>query len=140
MSNKTITNIDLGHVVMERVASADELLTFGGADTVLAGTILARDSLSGLLVPYVKDGSTNENGIPKAVLTYEVTAEGAGNIAVRALVAGKVNRNRLVIHADGDASNIDETELDGLRDFGIVAEDVSQLGRYDNPQGEDEDS
>lgn len=140
MSNKTITNIDTGHVVLERVANGDELLTAAGAATFLSGTILARDTDTGKLVPYVKEGSTNGNGVPHSVLTYEVAATGPGDVAVRPLLAGKVNRNRLVIHADADASNVDSVEVDGLRSMHIIAEDVSQLGRYDNPQGEDEDS
>lgn len=136
MANILTTNVDLGSVELHGGEFADELLTLAGAATVKKGTILARDSVSLKLVPYVKAGSTNNNGIAKAVLTYEASIGGAGDIAVRALVKGTVNRNRLVIHADGDGSNIDAVELDGLRDYQIVATDVSQLDRYDNPQGE----
>ena len=135
MSNITITNNDLGNVVYDGSASSgfrDGFLVFAGVATVLEGTILARDSVSLKFVPYVKGGVTNENGIPKAVLTYEVTSTGAGDVAVRPLVEGAVCKERLVIDADGDASNIDAAVLDELRDYSIVAVDVKELNILDN--------
>lgn len=132
MANITITNCDLGNVILEGADIRDELLTFAGAATVLEGTILARDSVSLLLVPYVKGGVTNENGIPKAVLTYDVTAAGAGDEAVRACVGGKVRKERLIIDADGDGSNIDDAVLDQLRDYAIIPIDVQELNILDN--------
>lgn len=128
----TITNNDLGSVIIEKGEFRDDLLTFGGAGTVVAGTILARDSVSLKLVPYVKGGVTNENGIPKAVLTYDVTAAGAGDVAIRDMVSGKLDASRLVIDADGDASNIDAAVLDQLRSYSLVAIDVTELSAYDN--------
>lgn len=136
MANIEITNNDTGSVELHDGEFIDDSLTFGTAGTVKKGTILARDSLSKRLVPYAKGGSTNENGVPKAVLTYDVTATGAGNVPVRALIKGTVNARRLVIHADGDDSNIDAPVLDQLRSYAIVAAPASQLGIYDNPEGE----
>jgi len=132
MANITITNVDMGCVELEGAVCQDELVTFGGADTYVAGTILARSSATDKLVIYVKGGSSNGNGIPKAVLTYDVVATGAGDIKARALVRGRVNANRLVIDADGDDSNVDAVVLDLLRDYGIVASTVAQLGALDN--------
>lgn len=132
MANLTITNCDLGNVILEGADIRDELLTFAGAATVLEGTILARDSVSLKLVPYVIGGVTNENGIPKAVLTYDVTATGAGDEAVRAMVAGKVRKERLIVDADGDGSNITDAILDQLRDYSIIPIDVEELNIYDN--------
>lgn len=132
MANSTITNVDTGNVVLQDADFRDELLTFGGAGTVLEGTILARDSVSGKLVPFVKGGVTNENGIPKAIVTYDVVAAGAGDVAIRAGVAGKYRKERLVIDADGDASNVDDVVIDQLRDYGLVAIDVQELGILDN--------
>jgi hypothetical protein len=110
----------------------DDVLTFAGADTFVKGTILARDNVSGKLVLFVKGGATNENGIPKAVLTYGVERAGAGDEAVRVLVKGRVRKDRLVIDADGDDSNIDETVCDQLRDYGITPVDTQQLAQLDN--------
>lgn len=131
--NMTVTNVDLGSAVLQDAEFRDELLTFAGAGTVIEGTILARDSVSGNLVPYVIGGATNENGIPKAIVTYDVTATGAGNVPIRAAVAGSYRKERLVVDADGDDSNITSAILDQLRDYGLVAVNVSELGILDNP-------
>lgn len=132
MSNLTVTNVDLGSVILEGATFRDELLTFAGAATVAEGTILARDSVSLKLVPFVKGGSTNENGIPKAIVTYDVTATGAGDVAIRAAVAGTYRKERLIINADGDGSNIDAAVLDQLRNYGLVSVDVTELNILDN--------
>lgn len=132
MSNIAIQNNDLGNVILEDVRFEDGLLTFGGAGTVVAGTILARDSVSLLYVPFVKGGVVNENGIPKAVLTYDVTATGAGDVPMRALVNGRVRKERLIIDADGDGSNVDAAVLDQLRDYSITALSVKDLSVLDN--------
>lgn len=132
MSNVTITNIDLGGVIYKDPDFRQGLLTFAGAATVAEGTILARDSVSGNFVPYVIGGSTNENGIPKAILTYDVTSAGAGNIAIQAMISGVVRKERLIVNADGDDSNITEAILDQLRDYSIVSADVTELNILDN--------
>ncbi len=132
MSNLTITNVDLGSVILEGGSFDDGLLTFAGAATVLEGTILARDSVSKKYVPFVKGGATNENGIPKAVITYDVEALGAGDEAIRAFLGGKLRKQRLIIDADGDDSNIDEDVLDQLRDYAMISTDVKELNILDN--------
>jgi hypothetical protein len=126
MTTLTTTSINVGSPALEREVLRDELLTFGGAATVLAGTILARDSVSLKLVPFVKGGSTNQNGIPKAIVTYDVTATGAGDVPIRAMVAGNVNKTRLIINADGNGTNIDGAVLDQLRAYDIIPVDVLQ--------------
>jgi len=127
MPAQVLTNVDLGSIALGDEVHRDELITFGGAATLLAGCILARDSVSLKLVPFVKGGSTNQNGIPKAVLTYPVTATGAGDLKEKALVSGKVNKTRLIINADGTGANVDAAVLDQLRAYGIVPVDVQQL-------------
>lgn len=127
------TNIDLGNVCLGDNVFQDELLTVGGAVTVKAGTILARDSVSLKLVPFVIGGSTNQNGVPKAVLTYDAASGGAGDIKVRALVAGRVKKNRLIEDGDGNGSNLTAAHFDLLRAVGIFPEPTQQLGAYDNP-------
>lgn len=132
MANSTITNIDLGSVILQDASFRDELLTFAGAGTVLEGTILARDSVSLKMVPFVKGGSTNENGIPKAIITADAVAVGAGDVPVRPGVDGKYVLERLIIAADGDGSNIDNAVIDQLRDYGLVPIDVKELSSLDN--------
>lgn len=132
MGNITITNNDNGSIEIAYGIYKDELLTFAGAGTVIAGTILARDTSTLNLVPYVKGGTTNGNGIPCCLATVAVEATGAGNVACRPLVSGEVNQDRLIIHADGDDSNVDAAILDELRARSIVAKPVSELNIQDN--------
>lgn len=132
MSNITITNIDNSCVFFPDAKFEDGLLTFAGAGTVKAGTILAVDSSTLKYVPFVKGGSTNENGIPKAVLSYVVTATGAGDKSVRVGIDGDVRLDKLVINADGNNSNVDKAVIDQLRDYGIVARKVTELDSLDN--------
>jgi hypothetical protein len=126
MANPTSTSVDLGSVALEGEAFADDLLTFGGAATYAAGTILARDSSTLKYIAFVKGGVTNGNGVPKAVLTYDVVAAGAGDIKVRALIKGLVKKQRLIIIADGNDSNVDAAVRDQLRAFGITPIDALQ--------------
>ena len=130
--NMTVTNVDLGSVILKNAQHRDDTITFAGADVFAEGTILARDSVSGKLVLFVKGGATNENGIPKAVLTYDITATGAGDLPGRAMISGEVRKERLIIDADGDDSNIDAAVIDQLRDYGIVAINVTELAELDN--------
>jgi len=128
----TINNVNVGNVVLKDAELRDELLTFAGAGTVLEGTILARDNVSLKLVPYVKGGAVNENGIPKAVVTYDIVAAGAGDESIRAMVSGVVRKELLIIDADGDGSNIDNAVLDELRDYTLISIDVQELNIQDN--------
>lgn len=130
--NMTVTNNDPGKVLIEAGVYVDELLTLAGADTIAAGTLLARDSVSLKLVLFVKGGVANENGIPKAVLTYPVTVTGAGDVTIRALASGKLRRDKLIIDADGDATNVDGAVTDQLRDYGLEVVSVSELNIQDN--------
>lgn len=132
MSDPIITNNDLGSVVLRDAVHRDDILTLAGADTIAEGTILARSSATGKLVIFVKGGSTAGNGIPKAIVTEEYVSTGAGDIAIRAMVTGEVYVDRLVIDADGDASNVDNAVIDELRDYGIVATVSTELNRLDN--------
>ena len=132
MADPIKTNIDLGAVTAGPCHFADETATLGATTTYKAGTILARDSLSLKLVPFVKGGATNENGIPKAVIQEALTTVGSGDYKIRPILAGRVNFARLVIHADGTNANIDAKVLDQLRAYGIEAEPTQQLNKYDN--------
>lgn len=117
---------------MSNTQFEDGLLTLAGAVTVKEGTILARDSVSGKFVLFVKGGATNENGIPKAILTYSVTSTGAGDVAIRPGIEGQYRKERLVIHADGNSTNVDAVVTDQLRDYGLTPISVRELGSYDN--------
>lgn len=128
----TVTIIDLGNVELQDGVYRSELLSFAAPGAIAAGTLLARSVATGKLIPFVKGGITDGNGAAKAVLTYDVSAAAAGDIPVRALVSGHVNRARLIVAADGSGVNIDDAVLDQLRDFGIVALDDKPLSALDN--------
>lgn len=132
MPNIEIQNNKTRGIVVWEPVFEDDTLTLAGADTLLAGTILARDSVSLNLVLYVKGGSTNENGIPKAVLLNEFVSTGAGDFPLRPVIGGRLRAGDLVIDADGDASNIDKAVLDQLRDFTITGLSTVQLAELDN--------
>lgn len=126
MPAQVLTSINVGSVALGNEQLRDELLTFAGAATVLAGTILARDSGTLKMVPFVKGGVTAGNGIPKGVVSYDVVGAGAGDVPCRVIEFGSVNKQRLIINADGNGTNIDGAVLDQLRAFGITPQDVLQ--------------
>lgn len=130
--NMTVTNITSRDPILADAEFRDDILTLAGADVIAPGTILARDSVSQKLVLFVKGGSTNQNGIPKAILTYQVTTTGAGDVRIRAGVAGKFRREELIIDADGTGANIDAAVLDQLRDYSLVPINVTELNIVDN--------
>lgn len=127
MAAQVLTNVDFSNIALKQEEYGNELVTFGGAATLLPGTIMARDSVSLKLVPYVVGGSTNQNGIPKAVLCEQLVATGAGDLPTRAIILGVVNRNRLIINADGTNANLTKAIEDQLRAFGITPVVVDQL-------------
>lgn len=106
----------------------DEVLVFTGAATMLRGTILGRIEASAKLKPWVAD-AVDGSQVAVALLAYDVTALGAGDVAARALVKGQVNRNRLIIAVDGSGVNITPALLDQLRDVGITPVDVQSMGQ-----------
>lgn len=133
MPDPIITNNDADGLVVGMTEYESETITFAGAGTLVSGTILARDSVSLKLVPFVKGGVTNENGIPKAVLRGDLTAAGAGDKTCRVIVMSEGLRfSKMVIDADGDNSNIDKAVEDQLRDYGIKISTTTQLSELDN--------
>lgn len=129
--NMTVTNVDTGNVILSNTQFEDGVLVFGGAGTVKSGTILARDSVSNKYVPFVKGGTTNGNGVPKAVMTYDVIATGAGDKPIRPAIEGQFRKERLIIAADGTGANVDAAVTDAMRDYGLVAISVKELGGLD---------
>jgi hypothetical protein len=125
--NPVVTTIDQGFIGLGDNAFQDVQVKFAGAAMLKAGTVMARDTTDATLVPFAIGGVTNGNGIPCAVLAEPLTASGAGNLPWRAIISGSVNRNRLVINADGDASNLTKAIEDTLRARSIVPETVDQI-------------
>lgn len=134
--NMTVTNVDLGGLIIGGdPVYGDEIVNASGALTYLAGTILARHSGTGKLIPYVVGGNSNGDGIPKAVLGYEVVFTGAGDKVERPILGNvTLRKDKLVVHADGDDSNIDSAVLDLLRDYGFYTQEVEQNAILDNQE------
>lgn len=132
MANIEITNVDLGSSLLESEGFADGTIAFGGADILVDGTIIARDTSNGKYQIYAKDGVSNGNGIPVAILTFELEAIGAGDLPIRVVVAGRFRKERLVIDADGDDANIDAQVRDELTQTGLIPIDTEQLAQLDN--------
>lgn len=136
MSNIVTTNVDLGSVLLnaENTVFNPAVITVPADTTLVEGTILAVDSVSLKYVPFVKGGTTNDNGIPKTVLTYDVqnTTGAPVDTAARLPAAAEVYINRLVIAADGDNSNVDQAVIDQLRDYSIIPAESQDLTVFDN--------
>jgi hypothetical protein len=131
MADPTITNVDVGQIAIEASSFEHHHWTAGGADTLVAGTILARLTSTGKWGIYAPAGSLGLE-IARGVLTYDAVATGAGDVPVSVLVRGTVNQDRLIIDADGDGSNVDEAVTDDLLDHGILAKPVLQIAQLDN--------
>lgn len=133
MANIVKTTNDNGGVLVPGTTfeDRDELVTIPGAQTVLAGTILARDSGTLKMVLFVKGGVTAGNGIPKGVLLYPITTAGAGDTKSRVVMRADARKERLVIDADGNDTNIDGAVIDQLRAFGITPVNTQQLAVLD---------
>lgn len=128
MANLDIGFYDTGGIVIGNPEYQDELLKFAGADTVIEGTILARDPADNTMVPCVPTESDGtEIGI--AVLTIEAANTIAGNVTIRPLMQGKVRTEKLLFH-NGAAVTV--PVLDMLRAYGIVPISVDELNQLDN--------
>lgn len=103
----------------------------GGTDFALGDTFtLPVVTNSDKLVPFNPAGAGGAQ-FPTHILTYEVSRTGAGDVKVRALVKGEVDKNRLIIDVDGSNANVTTTVIQQLRELGIIVTDVQSLSGYD---------
>lgn len=108
-------------------------LTIAASGTALADadvivfTVVAGEDL----VPFSPTGSNGAQD-PCAVLTYEVVATGAGAVPCRALIEGRVVKERLVIHGVADLDDLTQVHLDKLRAAGVTALSVRDLSVIEN--------
>lgn len=131
MSNITITNVNTDNVILRNAQHADDVFTAAGAGTIPSGTILARLTADQKLVVFVKGGSLGAE-IPVRILTNDVVAAGAGDISIRPMISGDVKKEKLIIAADGDDSNVDKAVIDQLQSVSLIALTVQQLSTLDN--------
>ncbi len=132
MTNEVTTNVDRGNVILAYGEFRDYTLSGTAADVIAEGTILAIHATNGNAIIFEKDGTTDGNGVPSVVMTYDVTIPSGGTIPIRACVGGVVRKERLIIDADNSASNVDNAVIDGLRARSIIPLDVFELQIQDN--------
>ena len=110
------------------VAGLAFTITEGTADFVAADFATMTVAADGDMVIFATAG-TGGAQVPTMVLTYDITTTGAEDVAARPMVSGRVVRERLVIDAGG---TVTDSIVDQLRDYGIVAESVTELNILDN--------
>ena len=108
-------------LVMGEHEDRRETVAFAGTDTFVYGTIFSRSTASGKLALYVKGGATDGNGVPVAILLESsINRTGSGDVTgVLVLTSGKVRKDKLVIDADGNSTNIDAVVMSLLQSQGI---------------------
>ena len=123
--------VGAGLVTTFNVAGIQMVITEGGTDFSAADTFTMAVVANGKMVPFVVGGVAGA-GVPTAVISYDVVAAGAGDEPCRPAISGQVRKEKLIIDADGDGSNITDAILDLLRNFTIVSQDVQELNIADN--------
>jgi hypothetical protein len=123
--------VGAGLVTTLNVEGLQLVVTDGAADFVAGDKFEVAVVADNDLIPFAIGGAAGA-GKPSHVLTYDVTKAGAGNEFIRAMTSGQVRKERLIIDADGDGSNITDAILDELRSAGIEAVDVQELNILDN--------
>lgn len=131
VASNLVMTVGAGAATVFEVAGLQFTVTDGTADFVVGDTFTLTVAANGKLVPFAFAGAGGAQ-TPKAILTYDVTATGAGDVPVRDMVTGTVRASRLVIDADGDATNVDAAVLDELRDYTLISIDVQELSILDN--------
>ncbi len=120
-----------GGATVIKVAGLQFTITDGSTDFIVGDSFTLTVASDGKLVPYSLTGVGGVQ-IPIAVIAYEVIATGSGNVAIRPIIAGEVRKDKLIIDADGDDSNVSSAVVDKLRDYGIIANDVTDISVLDN--------
>jgi hypothetical protein len=128
----TVVNHDLNDGRIADGVFEDQTFYSAGADTYLDNTLVALDTSTLNLVPYVKGGSTNGNGVVYGVMTKGITVGATSSTPIRVMVGGRMVKDKVVIHADGDASNIDNAVKILCHDKGLALVDSLNLHTADN--------
>jgi len=131
ISNTLVMTAGAGAATVFEVGGMTFTLTDGATDFAAGDKFALAVTAVNKMVVFASDGLGGAQ-FANAVLTYDVTATGAGDISIRALEGGEVRKERLIIDADGDGSNITNAILDSLRHYGIMPVGVFELGDYDN--------
>lgn len=131
VASDLIMTAGAGAATVFEAAGLQFTITDGATDFAVGDFFTLTVVANGDLVPYAIAGAGGAQ-LPIAILTYEVVATGVEDIPARVGVAGKYRKEKLIIDADGDGSNITNAILDQLRSYGLVPVDVQELNIQDN--------
>lgn len=108
-----------------------QVFTAPGADTFAKGTLLARLTATGKLVPY-EAAQSDGSEIPLALLAEELIVGSGGDTTLRVFLSGTVREDQLLVYTGGSPVAPDSVELSLLHDYGIIGLDDRELLRFDN--------
>lgn len=131
MANHTYQNIDLSTVCIDTPFTQDEIIVATGAGTIAAGTLLGRVTASGKLLA-TATGAVDGSETPVSVLQYDIEAAGAGDLPCRPVLKGSVRADKCFLAATPSTA-LTPAQKDALRTMGILAVEVDELGKFNNP-------
>ena len=131
VASDLIMTVGAGAATVFEVAGMQFTVTDAATDFIVGDSFSLTVAADGKMVPYAIAGAGGAQ-IPKAVVTYDVVATGAGDVPIRDMVTGTIRAGRLIIDLDGDNSNITNAILDQLRDYSLVSIDTTELNILDN--------
>ena len=114
------------------VAGMTFLLTDGTADFIVGDYFTLTVAADGNMYLFATDGV---GGVQKPLMVFtgaSLVVTASGDYVVRPMKTGGVRAERLVIDADGDATNVTAAILDELRSAGIYAQSVTDDSALDN--------
>jgi hypothetical protein len=124
-SNIAITD---GGAIVLNIAGLQFTVTDGATAFVAGDKFSLTVATDGDYVIYDPDGVGGAQ-IPTAILTIEEVATAAADVPFRALISGRVRREKLVID---DGTTVSDSVIDQLRDFTIIGKDVDDKSILDN--------
>ena len=110
------------------VAGMKFTVTDGATDLIVGDKFALAVAADGKVVVFAEDGIGGAQ-LASMVLTYDVSAAGASNVAARAMVDGIVRREKLIIDGGG---TVTDRIVDSLQNYGIIAQKVTELNVLDN--------
>ena len=128
VENNLVLTVGAGLATIFSAGGMTFTITDGGTNFSVGDKAALTVVVDGDFVILAVDGIGGAQ-IPNAVLTYDVSAAGVSDVASRLMVSGRVRREKLIIDAGG---TVTDSIVDALRDFGLVAESVTELNIQDN--------
>lgn len=127
IATNLVMTVGAGAATVFKAGGLQFTITDGATDFAVNDTATLTVSADGNFYPFEPASGIAGAQFPIAVLTYDVTATGAGNVSAQVLVAGLVKKERLIVNSTQDGSLITTAHLDMLRDYSIVVQSAKQL-------------